>query len=114
MLSVEQVRVIHNLLLSDSLNRYIEENKPLIPPSTTLSLVTDSTLVPHLADVTDIANGKNVSGSMYESYFDRPEVARSFRDQELIETPVFTAIPDNAVGGRLRARTGDEVRIQLL
>jgi hypothetical protein len=85
-----------------------EENKPLIPPSTVFLLVTDSTLLP--ADAADTSGQKGTANILYQGYFDRPETARAFQQQQNIETPVFTAIPlEDAVGSRLRARTGDEV-----
>lgn len=86
-----------------------EENRPLIPPSTIFLLVTDSSLIPKTDDAADNAGAKANTSSFYQSYFDRPEVARAFRDQQSIETPMFTGIPSDAVGGRLRARTGDDV-----
>ncbi len=55
--------------------------------------------------------GKNEAhlAYFYQSYFDRPEVIKSFRQQEAIETPVWGQIPKDAVGGRLRHRNGVEV-----
>jgi hypothetical protein len=62
------------------------------------------------------ADGDDESGSQlntwaYERYFDKPEVIRAYREQQLIQTPEFTLLSEHeAVGGRFRPRSLDDVR----
>jgi len=45
----------------------------------------------------------------YERYFDRPEVAAAYKKQQLIETPEFSPLSEDAtVGSRFRPRAGFE------
>jgi hypothetical protein len=45
-------------------------------------------------------------------YFDRPEVRQACKYQQLIQTPEFTQLPEDAiVGGRFRPRGSQEVRM---
>ena len=47
----------------------------------------------------------------YERYFDKPEVIRAYREQQHIQTPEFTLLSEHeAVGGRFRPRSLDDVR----
>jgi hypothetical protein len=63
-----------------------------------------------------VADGDNESGSQLntwalERYFDKPEVIRAYREQQLIQTPEFTLLSEHeAVGGRFRPRSLDDVR----
>lgn len=82
------------------------ENEPLIPPSTKFILTTNHALVPaEAADDDDPA----LNTQAYSRYFDRPDVQAACRAQELIQTPEFTQLSDDAlVGGRFRPRNSDE------
>jgi hypothetical protein len=53
----------------------------------------------------------NLNTSAYERYFDKPEVIHAYREQQLIQTPEFTLLSEHeAVGGRFRPRSLDDVR----
>ena len=53
----------------------------------------------------------NLNTSAYERYFDKPEVIRAYREQQIIQTPEFTLLSEHeAVGGRFRPRSLDDVR----
>ncbi|KAI0275184.1 hypothetical protein BC834DRAFT_36091 [Gloeopeniophorella convolvens] len=78
------------------------ENDPLVPAHTQLLLTTNSARVRAFGDGTD---GAGLNTSAYERYFDKPEVIRAYRDQQLIQTPEFTLLSEHeAVGGRFRPR----------
>lgn len=52
-----------------------------------------------------------VNSSAFGRYFDRPEVQRAYKEQQIIQTPEFTQLTDDAaVGGRFRPRGSEEVR----
>ncbi|KAI9444530.1 hypothetical protein H4582DRAFT_1909484 [Lactarius indigo] len=73
------------------------ENDPLIPAHTQLLLTTNST------------RGSQLNTSAYERYFDKPEVIRAYREQQLIQTPEYTLLSEHeAVGGRFRPRGLDD------
>jgi hypothetical protein len=67
-------------------------------------------------ETSKVADGDNESGSQLntwalERYFDKPEVIRAYREQQLIQTPEFTLLSEHeAVGGRFRPRSLDDVR----
>jgi hypothetical protein len=69
-----------------------------------------------LGESSDAEDGDNESGSQlntwaYERYFDKPEVIRAYREQQLIQTPEYTLLSEHeAVGGRFRPRSLDDVR----
>jgi hypothetical protein len=51
--------------------------------------------------------GLNLRGQ--ESYFDRPDVLKAYREQTIIETPEYTNVVDTpTVGSRLRTRIPTE------
>lgn len=53
-----------------------------------------------------------INTQAYGRYFDRPEVQAAYRTQQMIETPEFTQLPDDAVvGGRFRPRHSEEVSV---
>ncbi|KAF8330779.1 uncharacterized protein EI90DRAFT_3154821 [Cantharellus anzutake] len=84
-------------LIADAQQR-AAENKPILPPTALFLLVTDSTLVPPLSEAHKI-----------QSVFDDPNVQRSYKAQEQIQTPEFSMLPETfTVGSRLRARENDE------
>ena len=81
------------------------ENEPLIPAETRLLLTTNSALVASSStsklDLNEFAN---------ERYFDRPEVMKTFREQQTIETPEFSKLSEDAgVGSRFRPRAQEDV-----
>jgi hypothetical protein len=57
-------------------------------------------------------DGLDIEKKGYERYFDRPEVTAAYKKQQLIETPEFSALSEDAiVGSRFRPRAGfEEVR----
>jgi hypothetical protein len=67
-------------------------------------------------ETSKVADGDNENGSQLntwalERYFDKPEVIRAYREQQLIQTPEFTLLSEHeAVGGRFRPRSLDDVR----
>lgn len=82
------------------------ENDPLIPAHTQLLLTTDSTRVRTFGGGDA---GSQLNTSAYERYFDKPEVIRAYREQQLIQTPEYTLLSEHeAVGGRFRPRGQDD------
>jgi hypothetical protein len=85
------------------------ENEPLIPADTPFVFKTNDTLEKVAAEFSS-AGGSGLVIRAHESYFDRPDVLKAYREQTMIETPEYTGIPESSsVGGRLRVRTTDEV-----
>ena len=85
------------------------EGEPLIPPTTRFVLTTNRALVPSSSG--EGSNDVEFNTSAYGRYFDRPEVQKACQAQELIQTPEYTQLSDDAlVGGRFRPRNSDEVR----
>ena len=86
----------------------------MIPAHARLLLTTDSARVRTFGD--EAAEGPqgsqtNLNTSAYERYFDKPEVIRAYREQQLIQTPEFTLLSEGeAVGGRFRPRGLEDVR----
>jgi hypothetical protein len=92
---------------------FIGENEPLIPAHTQLLLTTNSTRVRAFGDAAG-ADGSQLNVSAYERYFDKPEVIRAYREQQVIQTPEFTLLSEHeAVGGRFRPRGLNDVRAEL-
>ena len=90
---------------------FIGENDPLIPAHTQLLLTTDSARVRAFAGG-DAGSDSELNTSAYERYFDKPEVIRAYREQQLIQTPEYTLLSEHeAVGGRFRPRGQDDVRV---
>jgi hypothetical protein len=89
---------------------HVGENEPLVPAHTKLLLTTSSTRVRAFGE----GEGSQLNTSAYERYFDKPEVIRAYREQQLIQTPEFTLLSEHeAVGGRFRPRGLDDVRAEL-
>ena len=98
------------------------ENEPLIPATTPFLLTTNSALVASLASnagastststpTTSEAGHAQLNTLAYGRYFDRPEVRKAYMEQQLIQTPEFTELPQDAhVGGRFRPRHSEDVR----
>ena len=88
------------------------ENEPLIPADTPFVLKTNDTLEKVAAEFSS-AGGSGLNLRAHESYFERPDVLKAYREQTIIETPEFTNVADvPSVGGRLRVRTTEEVCTQ--
>lgn len=63
----------------------------------------------------DVPFEMELNQTAYVRYFDRPEVQKAYREQQLIQTPEYSQLPeDSAVGGRFRPRGQPEVRSALL
>lgn len=90
----------------------IDESEPLIPADTPLLLTTKSSLVPASSEAGDVSFEMQLNTSAYERYFDKPEVLKAYREQQVIQTPEFHLLPvHEAVGGRFRPRITEDVRI---
>ena len=54
-------------------------------------------------------DGLDIESKGYERYFDRPEVTAAYKKQQLIETPEFSQLSEDAtVGSRFRPRAALE------
>lgn len=93
--------LLYNSALTDG--ALLGDAKPVIPPTQLFFLTTQSKTVPPPPE-TSIPDGQAAS-----SYFDKPEVKAAYLAQRAIQVPEFAPLPDDAVGGRLRARA-EEVR----
>ena len=87
------------------------ESEPLIPAETRFLLTTNSSLVPPLPD--DPSSSAHINVQAYGRYFERPEVQKACRDQQLIQVPEFSLLPEDAVASRFRPRASEEVRNNL-
>lgn len=86
-------------------SRSIVENEPLIPATTRFLLTTKSSVVASKSAAEGEGDVVELNESAYGRYFDRPEVQRAYREQQNIQTPEFTQVPEDAiVGGRFRPR----------
>jgi hypothetical protein len=85
----------------------------LIPAHTQLLLTTNSTRARAFGDAAGTEDSQ-LNTSAYERYFDKPEVIRAYREQQVIQTPEFTLLSEHeAVGGRFRPRGLNDVRAEL-
>jgi hypothetical protein len=85
------------------------ENGSLIPVESRFLLTTNSSFVPSAS--TAAASELEVNNHVKERYFERPEVLKAFKEQQLIETPDFIKLGEvYSVGGRFRPRGSDDVR----
>ncbi|KAI0640067.1 hypothetical protein C8Q77DRAFT_1152972 [Trametes polyzona] len=81
------------------------ESEPLIPASTKFLLTTNAALLPPASESFEA----QLNTHAYGRYFDRPEVQRAYKAQQLIQTPEFTELPQDAhVGGRFRPRGSED------
>ncbi|KAJ6575437.1 hypothetical protein B0H19DRAFT_1128677 [Mycena capillaripes] len=95
------------MILNAQLNK--SENEPLIPADTPFVLKTSDTLEKLAEEFSSLAGGSGLTIRAHESYFDRPDVLKAYREQTIIETPEYTNVADvPSVGGRLRVRSVDE------
>ena len=107
-----------------------DEQDPLVSSNVTLILTTNAKLFPPTKSTSPIAvasssavtlddttavirDGRDIENKGYERYFDRPEVTAAYKKQQLIETPEFSQLSEDAtVGGRFRPRAAfEEVRL---
>ncbi|GJJ13266.1 hypothetical protein Clacol_007517 [Clathrus columnatus] len=79
-----------------------KESRPVIPFAQKFTLSTNVRLIP----TAPAPEGGESSTS--GSYFDKPEVKAAYLAQKAIQVPEFAPLPDDAVGGRLRARQDEE------
>ncbi|CDO73451.1 hypothetical protein BN946_scf185013.g86 [Trametes cinnabarina] len=68
------------------------ESEPLIPATTRFLLTTKSALLPPSSESFEA----QLNTHAYGRYFDRPEVQQAYRAQQLIQTPEFTELPQDA------------------
>lgn len=93
-----------DLMILDAQRRRFD-NEPLVPADTPFLLTTDSTS----ADGSRCANVFQLNTVARQRYFDRPDVIKAYREQQIIQTPEFTLLPEDAsVGGRFRPRSSAE------
>ncbi|KAI0368841.1 hypothetical protein BV20DRAFT_997788 [Pilatotrama ljubarskyi] len=84
------------------------ESEPLIPVTTKFLLTTNAALLPPTSEPVET----QLNTHAYGRYFDRPEVQRAYKAQQLIQTPEFTELPQDAnVGGRFRPRGSEDEAI---
>lgn len=94
-----------DLMILDAQRRRFE-NEPLIPANTQFLLTTNSALVPQPSSSTDFGLNSHAN----QRYFDRPDVIQAYREQQIIQTPEFTTLTEDAsVGGRFRPRISAEL-----
>ncbi|KAL7285083.1 hypothetical protein ACG7TL_000175 [Trametes sanguinea] len=87
------------------------ESEPLIPATTKFLLTTNGALLPPASESFEA----QLNTHAYSRYFDRPEVQLAYKTQQLIQTPEFTELPQDAnVGGRFRPRGSEDVRPALV
>lgn len=92
--------------VGSTLIQFAVGDEPLIPVETKFLLTTNPEYTSKTSSITEL--GVNVHAN--DRYFDRPEVLKSYREQEVIQTPDFvntTEVP--TVGGRFRARNVEDV-----
>ncbi|PCH34238.1 hypothetical protein WOLCODRAFT_113418 [Wolfiporia cocos MD-104 SS10] len=83
------------------------ESEPLIPAATKFLLTTNTALVSSTSDSASFE--VEINSQAYGRYFDRPEVQRAYREQQIIQTPEFEQIDEDAiVGGRFRPRGAED------
>ncbi|KAH9829452.1 uncharacterized protein C8Q71DRAFT_404946 [Rhodofomes roseus] len=95
-----------DMMILDTMRRRLE-NEPLIPATTKFLLTTNSSLVPSTSDAPNFE--VEINTHAYGRYFDRPEVQKAYKEQQLIQTPEFTQLDEDAsVGGRFRPRVAED------
>ncbi|TBU29825.1 hypothetical protein BD311DRAFT_833127 [Dichomitus squalens] len=101
-----------DLMILETMKRRFE-SEPLIPATTPFLLTTNSTLISSLASDAGASTSEAAHAQLntlaYSRYFDRPEVRKAYMEQQLIQTPEFTELPQDAhVGGRFRPRNSED------
>lgn len=83
----------------------IVDNEPLVPASSAILLTTNSKLASSSS-----ASAIDADDNAFERYFDRPEVSAAYKKQQIIETPEYSLLSEDAsVGGRFRPRGVEDV-----
>lgn len=86
-----------------------EENEPLIPEQTPFILTTSLDVISDDPGPSFSYGTITLNTTSNQRYFDRPEVLKAYREQQVIQTPEFVNIAENpSVGGRFRPRAGEE------
>ncbi|KAI0931572.1 hypothetical protein AcW1_001060 [Taiwanofungus camphoratus] len=95
-----------DVMILETLKRK-RESEPLVPAGTSFLLTTNSSLVPSSSDSGTFEVELNTQA--FGRYFEQPEVQKAYREQQIIQTPEFTQIPEDAnVGGRFRPRGAED------
>ncbi|KAI0652503.1 hypothetical protein C8Q79DRAFT_104066 [Trametes meyenii] len=95
-----------DVMILDTMKRKAE-GEPLIPAATKFMLTTNAKLLPPASETESPEAQLNTHA--YGRYFDRPEVQRAYKAQQLIQTPEFTELAQDAnVGGRFRPRGSED------
>ncbi|PPR01917.1 hypothetical protein CVT24_001256 [Panaeolus cyanescens] len=95
-----------DMLILDTQKRR-SENEPLIPTNTRFLFTTDSSYSVDQEDGTQANIQLNTVA--FDRYFEKPEVLHAFREQSIIEIPVFESIAElTSVGGRFRPRGAED------
>ncbi|KAE9398494.1 hypothetical protein BT96DRAFT_940145 [Gymnopus androsaceus JB14] len=95
-----------DILILDTFKRQ-SENEPLIPKDTLFCLTTNPALAPPEASTSALP----INSGGYERYFEKPDVIKAYREQQLIETPQFWSIAEG--GDNVQAAdTSDQVYMQ--
>ncbi|KAJ7109892.1 hypothetical protein C8R44DRAFT_266658 [Mycena epipterygia] len=94
------------MILNTQLNKL--ESEPLIPAETLFVMKTNDTLE-RVAKEFSSAGGSGLNLRAHESYFERPEVLKAYREQTIIETPEYSNVSEvPSVGSRFRPRLVEE------
>lgn len=108
------VSTLYRLFIILKLIYYKAENEPLIPTLTRFLFTTDSSYSGDQEEESSQANIQ-LNTVAFDRYFEKPEVLQAFREQAIIETPVFESIAElSSVGGRFRPRGAEDVSSGLL
>ncbi|KJA28516.1 hypothetical protein HYPSUDRAFT_51300 [Hypholoma sublateritium FD-334 SS-4] len=96
-----------DVIILESYKRKLE-TEPLIPEDTIFVLTTNSSKFSGKSSASS-ESAISINTVANDRYFDRPEVLKAFREQEIIQTPEFWPIPDSSsVGGRFRPRGAED------
>ncbi|KAK7063951.1 PEHE domain-containing protein [Favolaschia claudopus] len=95
------------MILNAQVNK--SENEPLIPADSRFVFKTNDALEQYAKEFA-VASTSGFNLRATESYFDRPEVLKSYREQINIETPEYSNVKEEGgvVGSRLRSRPKDD------
>ncbi|KAF9647438.1 hypothetical protein BDM02DRAFT_3187960 [Thelephora ganbajun] len=94
-------------LVSSNVALVLTTNAKLLPSSksTSVTAVASSSAITLDDTATHARDGPDIENKGYERYFDRPEVTAAYKKQQLIETPEFSQLSEDAiVGSRFRPR----------
>ncbi|CCL98129.1 uncharacterized protein FIBRA_00123 [Fibroporia radiculosa] len=95
-----------DIMIVETMKRRLE-GEPLIPANTRFILTTNSSLLPSTSE--SVPFEVEINSQAYSRYFERPEVQKAYREQQLIQTPEFTQLDEDAnVGGRFRPRGAED------